>query len=109
MSEAENCYISNGTIIKGNITSKGDLRVDGRIEGKLNTDGKLIVGQLGTVDGELNTNYTEVDGILDIKKIDTITLKLNASAKLTGEIEVRNLIVESGAKVNGTITMKGQG
>lgn len=106
MSDSDNCYIGSGTTIKGTINSKGDLRVDGTIKGKLNTDGKLIIGQLGKIDGVLNTNYTEVDGVLDIEKIDTITLKLNASARFTGIIEVRNLVVESGAIINGSINMK---
>lgn len=106
MGEQNNCHIGKGTTIKGKVFSTGDLRVDGLIIGNVDTTGRLFVGHNGKIDGELKTDYTEVDGVLEIKKIDSKTLKLNATASFSGEIEVENLEVEPGAKLNGSINMK---
>jgi len=108
MSET-NCYIASGTTIKGKINSKGDVRVDGNIEGDLNTTGRLIIGENGKVNGALDTNYTEVSGKLELKKINSKTLKLKSTARFEGVVEVEELIVESGAIINGSINMKSAG
>ncbi len=101
-----NCHIASGTTIKGKIKSKGDLRVDGVIVGDVQTSGRLIVGTDGKVDGILDTDYTEVSGKLELKKISSKVLKLNSTAQFKGEVEVESLVVESGAIINGSISMK---
>ena len=39
--------INNGTLIKGDITASGDFRLDGTLEGNIQLDGKLVVGDTG--------------------------------------------------------------
>ena len=39
--------IGNGTTITGDIKSKGDIRVDGSLNGSVETEGKVVVGQGG--------------------------------------------------------------
>lgn len=103
----KNCYIASGTLIKGTVTSREDLRIDGTVIGNINAEGRTIVGQLGKVEGELKSTTTEVSGKLTLEKIQTQTLKLNSTAEFTGDIEVNELLVESGAVINGSISMKG--
>ena len=43
--------IGVGTIINGDITSKGDIRVDGTLKGSINTSGKVVLGKEGAVEG----------------------------------------------------------
>ena len=44
--------ISVGTEIKGDILCGGDLRIDGKVEGKVHVKGKMVIGASGRVDGE---------------------------------------------------------
>ncbi len=106
MSESNNCYIASGTIIRGTITSNGDIRVDGVISGTVNTQGRLIVGEAGAVDGELVTNFAEIAGKMELKKIDSQSVRFTSTARFKGDIEVNSIEVEPGAQIEGHISMK---
>ena len=45
--------IIHGTEIKGDIKSKDDIRFDGKLTGNINISGKIIIGQSGTIKGEI--------------------------------------------------------
>ena len=47
--------IGNGTVIKGEIESNGDIRIDGRVEGILKSNGKIVLGQNGSIEGAATT------------------------------------------------------
>jgi len=99
-------YIASGTVIKGKLTTTEDIRVDGKIVGNVNASAKLIIGEQGIIEGELNSDYTKVSGNLHLDKINAQTLILTSTAHLKGDIEVENLEVESGAILEGNIRMK---
>ncbi|MDG1189398.1 MAG: polymer-forming cytoskeletal protein, partial [Flavobacteriales bacterium] len=42
--------IGVGTTIDGEVTSSGDIRVDGRLSGSINTKGKVVIGSTGIVE-----------------------------------------------------------
>ena len=44
--------IGEGTVIEGTIRSEGDIRISGRLVGKLFVRGKAIVSQEGVIEGE---------------------------------------------------------
>ena len=103
----KNCYIAAGTVIKGTVTANEDLRIDGTIIGNINATGRTVVGENGKVEGEVVSKLTEVSGHMVLDKVDTDVLKLNATANFSGDILTRELDVETGAVLNGNITMKG--
>ncbi len=45
--------IGAGTIIEGDITTNGDMRIDGSLTGSINVKGKLVIGAAGSVEGEI--------------------------------------------------------
>ena len=45
--------VGNGTVINGDIQSKSDIRIDGTLKGSVKTEGKLVVGSSGVVEGDL--------------------------------------------------------
>ena len=45
--------IGNGTTIKGDIESNGDIRIDGHLIGSVKSNGKISVGQTGVIEGDL--------------------------------------------------------
>lgn len=52
--------IAPGTEITGNIDSKGDIRVDGVLNGNISTTGKVIIGTAGKVNGDVQANTADV-------------------------------------------------
>lgn len=99
--------IAQGTKIVGDFTSEGDFRIDGTLEGNVNTTGKVVVGKSGLIKGTLHGTDAYFEGKFSGKLVLSGTLTLKSSAHIEGEVEVSKLAVEPGATFNVTCAMKG--
>lgn len=107
--EAENNnsinIITAGTVIKGDVTASGDFRLDGTLEGNIQLNGKLVVGDSGVVNGNvlcLNANIIgTVVGNLSVKEL----LSLHNTARVKGDILINKLSIEPGAVFTGKCRM----
>ena len=101
--------IGNGTDIKGNIKSNGDLRIDGFITGNINASGKVVVGSTGRVEGEISCQNADISG--DVKANIKVTelLSLKANAVVSGDIFTNKLAIEPGAVFTGACKMGNNG
>lgn len=99
--------ISKGTKIVGDLTSEGDLRIDGTIEGNLRTPGKVVVGKTGYIKGTLTGTDAHFEGKFSGKLSLSGTLSLKSTAHIEGEVVLGKLEVEPGATFNVTCAMKG--
>ena len=97
--------ILTGTKITGNIETTGDFRIDGNIEGNVNSKGKVVIGANGFIKGEVICMNAEISGTLEGKIIVTELLSLKATSKITGEIKIGKLSIEPGAYFSGTCSM----
>ena len=88
--------ISSGTIIKGEILSPYDIRIDGTFEGKVQTKGRVVVGETENID-----LWGKVEGNLFVKD----TLSLIEGCSVNGNLNVRRLSVELGSTFNGNCRM----
>ena len=97
--------ITSGTLIKGDITASGDFRLDGTLEGNIQLNGKLVVGDSGVVNGNIlcvNANIIgTVNGNLSVKEL----LSLNSTARVKGDILINKLSIEPGALFTGKCRM----
>ena len=97
--------IGDGTTITGDIKSKGDIRVDGSLKGSIETEGKVVVGQGGVVEGDVICKDADVAGVLKAKITVSQLLSLKSSAKLNGDIVTNKLSIEPGATFTGSCSM----
>ncbi len=95
------------TEIKGDIISKGDIRVDGVLTGNITTSGKLVLGGTGRVFGEISCQNAHISGSIEGKITVKELLSMKSSASITGEIYTEKFAVEPGAKFTGTCNMSG--
>lgn len=97
--------ITDGTIIKGDIVASGDFRLDGKLEGNIQLNGKLVVGDSGVVNGNVlcqNANIIgTVNGNLSVKEL----LSLHSTARVRGDILINKLSIEPGAVFSGKCRM----
>lgn len=97
--------VGTGTVIKGEISSKGDIRVDGKVIGQMRSEGKIVIGNSGIVEGDIfcvNADFSgKVNGKADIKEL----LTLKASSVFLGDIITNKLAIEPGARFSGTCSM----
>jgi len=94
-----------GTAIVGDVTTDGDIRVDGKITGNMKVSGKLVVGEHGSIEGEVECKNAAVAGALSGTLKVAHTLSLSATAKMDGKVHTEKLSVEPGAELNGTVSM----
>ena len=99
--------IMEGTSIEGEIRSDSNIRVDGRVKGTVNARGRVIVGQTGTIEGEIICQSSDIEGTVIGKINCQDLLSLKATAKLQGDINTRKLAIEPGAVFTGNCAMSG--
>lgn len=99
--------IGAGTIIEGDITTNGDMRIDGSLTGTINVKGKLVVGASGMVEGEIICQQADISGSVKGKIGVAELLSLKASAKLNGDIITNKIAIEPGATFSGSCSMGG--
>jgi cytoskeletal protein CcmA (bactofilin family) len=106
--------IGAGTSMKGDITSNGDLRIDGTLVGSIYCTAKVVIGANGVVEGDINGPQADIMG----KVIGTIKVKdllqLKGGSILNGNIQAGKLQIEPAANFNGechmtTATVQGSG
>jgi len=99
--------IVEGTSIEGQINSKSNIRIDGFLKGTVITQGRLVLGPEGKVEGDIQCNNADIEGTLNGKINVTELLTLKSSAKLQGDISTNKLAIEPGAVFSGTCSMGG--
>ena len=97
--------IGAGTVITGDVQSKGDVRIDGNLKGSVNTTGKLVLGKEGIIEGDVVCNNADISGTLKAKITVSQLLLLKTTAKLTGDISTNKLSIEPGATFTGSCSM----
>ena len=97
--------IGAGTSMKGDITSNGDLRIDGNLVGNIHCSAKVVIGANGVVQGDINGQQADIMG----KVTGTINVKdllyLKGGSVLNGNIKAAKLQVEPAATFNGECHM----
>ncbi len=93
--------ISSGTVIKGEITSPNDIRIDGTFEGKVHSQGRVVIGESAVVKGDIFCNDVDLWGKVEGNVFVKDTLALKDGCVVNGNLHVRRLSVELGATFNG--------
>ena len=101
--------IAAGTVFKGELTSPGDIRIDGEFEGKIFSKGRVVVGEKAKFKGEIVCVNLDFYGTMKGNFIVKDTLTLKTGCKVDGDLNTRRLQVELDAKFNGTCRMTEEG
>jgi cytoskeletal protein CcmA (bactofilin family) len=97
--------IGAGTVITGDVYSKGDIRVDGILKGSVIAEGKVVLGREGVIEGDIECSAADISGTIKAKITVSQVLSLKASAKLNGDIITNKLSIEPGAEFTGSCSM----
>ena len=95
-------------MVDGNINSKSSIRIDGTVKSEIHVQGDLVIGETAVIEGKARANNVHMSGKLTGDLWVDDQLKLTATAKLIGDIEVKKVIIDEGAIFQGNCTMNGQ-
>lgn len=97
--------IAKDTIVKGEIITKGDFRIDGTVEGEIKSAGRIIIGNEGKFIGTIQATNVDIMGSVEGEVMAENTLSLKSTGKVRGKIQTNILEIEQNAEFNGTCVM----
>ena len=99
-------FVGYGTMLTGEATFKGMLRVDGHLSGHISSqDGTLIVSSNGQVDANIEVAVAQIHGTVNGDIIASKRVEMGRAARVTGNIQAPALVVEQGAIFEGNCRM----
>lgn len=97
--------IAAGTTLKGDISSSGDIRIDGVLQGNIHCTAKVVIGSNGVVNGDIAGQQADimgkVTGTIKVKEL----LQLKGGSQVNGNIHAGKLQIEPSANFNGQCHM----
>lgn len=93
--------ISAGTVIEGEINCRGDLRVDGKVIGRITSKSKVVIGTTGEVEGDILCQHADVFGKYNGNMRINEILFMKSSCNIKGDVHAGKLVVEAGAVFSG--------
>lgn len=97
--------IAHGTVLVGDLSSVNDIRVDGKVDGTLFSQGKIVVGEKAVLKGAMLCNSTDFWGRMEGNIYVRELLSIKSTANINGEIRAKKFQVEMGASINGIFKM----
>jgi cytoskeletal protein CcmA (bactofilin family) len=97
--------IAKGTIIRGNVEADGNIRIEGCIEGEINTSGDVVLVESGKVIGNINSANAHISGKIEGNVKAKSQVHLTSSSVVDADMEVSSLVVDEGAVFTGRCVM----
>jgi len=97
--------LGRSCMIRGDLTADGAFRIDGTIEGSVESHGAVIVGESGTVRGSVRGSNVVVAGTVQGDVICPGHLEILAKGRVEGDIDARSMRIETGGVFCGTSRM----
>tara|TARA_R110000850_G_scaffold53002_9_gene127517 strand:+ start:524 stop:1033 length:510 start_codon:yes stop_codon:yes gene_type:complete len=97
--------LSSDVEIKGKLRFSRDLIIDGRIDGEVNSEGDLTVGENAQIIGDIKTRSVVIFGKVQGNITVTDRCELKQNAQLNGDVTASKLAIEEGASFLGSSTV----
>jgi cytoskeletal protein CcmA (bactofilin family) len=104
-----NGFMDAGCSIRGELEFTTSFRLDGRLEGTVRSSAELVIGEKGSVEGEIHVARCMVGGEVRGEIHASEQVVLHAGAKVWAEIRTPALVMEEGAFLEGKISMDSGG
>ncbi len=100
----ERAGVGSSVVIKGELTAQEDVFIAGRVEGRINVTGHLLVVEAGAhVAGDISATGIVISGTVEGSLIAEERIQVQSGADLQGDVAAPRVTVADGALVNGRI------
>jgi len=103
--EGLNTFVAEGTRFQGTIEVRGDVQIDGHVEGTVESTGSVIVGEPAVVSGEVRAREATVAGRLRGRITGRERVVLLPGCRLEGDVHAASFKIEDGAYFQGNCVM----
>ncbi|MCP4639142.1 MAG: polymer-forming cytoskeletal protein [bacterium] len=101
--------IGQGTTVVGEIKSKGTVRIEGMLSGRVQCEDTVVVQESGRVKGDLVAGQVIISGEVEGNVFAHDRLEITAKGKLVGDITAPRVSIAEGVLFEGQCTMKPPG
>jgi len=99
--------IGANTIIGGDLTFSGGLRIDGQVNGNViaspDKPSTLVLSEHGRVNGEVRVTHLVINGSISGLVSASDYLELQSKAKVEGDVHYKTMEIQLGAVVDGRL------
>lgn len=95
--------IGSSVKVKGNFQGKGDIVIEGIVEGSVKTEASLYIGNNATVLANIEAGDASIHGQVNGNIKSNGYLAIGETAKIFGDISYKEISIEKGAKINGQL------
>ena len=94
--------IGEGITVVGSLNfGEGEVRLDGRLEGKILGPGTLIIGQKGALRGEVDVGVLVLHGRVDGTVVASDSIRVTSTGRLCGRVHAVRFVMEEGGIFDG--------
>jgi cytoskeletal protein CcmA (bactofilin family) len=94
-------FLSSEVSIEGDLSFRNELQIEGKVNGKINATGALIVGKSARIRGEVRAKSVTVQGTIEGNVFASERCVLEPGATLRGDIESPSLALDENASFLG--------
>lgn len=91
--------------IIGRIQGKGNIRIDGVVEGDIDYDGNIVIGETGEIIGNIKSGEISLAGTIKGNVESLSKLVLFETATLIGDVQVTSIVIHEKAIFEGNCKM----
>lgn len=99
--------IGAGTVVNGDISFNGGLRIDGQVRGNVTAANgdpcTLVVSEQARIDGEVRVSHVVINGTVNGPVNADDYLELQAKARVAGDVAYRQIEMHVGAVIQGRL------
>ncbi len=104
-----NAFVGHGVEFKGRIIYHGTVRIDGTMEGEIQTEGCLLVGDGAVLTAKVRAGVVICKGTITGDIVADEKVQLLSPAVLNGSVATPLLSMEEGVMFNGKVDMTAGG
>ncbi len=103
--DAIETMIGRSSSVTGDVRGEGAFRIDGTVDGAVESRAAVVVGESGTVRGSVSGTDVVVAGTVIGDVTCSGHLEILAKGRIEGDISARSMRIETGGVFRGTSSM----
>jgi len=105
VSRHDSTHIASGSKVLGEISGTAELVIDGHVEGQIDLDSRVVVGEKGRVEGEIQARAVQVSGQVVGNVRGHERVEVMTSGRLEGDVISPRVVIAEGAFFKGKVEM----
>ena len=99
-------FIGVNTVLEGSIQTDRSITAEGRVQGRIEAKGEVVVGSEGKIEADIYANSVVVGGQINGNVNAHSRVEITDTGRVTGDIASPTVTITEGGKVDGSLKME---